>query len=73
MLNVHLIEPLVGLLYTESKARAKNVKQSCGRRAFLFNLLLWFIATGEVMQSVIIWACKPKGTAVGPVCIVFFY
>lgn len=28
MLNVHLIEPLVGLLYTESRAWAKNVKQS---------------------------------------------
>lgn len=34
MLNVHLIEPLVGLLYTESKDWAKNVEQFSGLRAF---------------------------------------
>lgn len=39
MLNVHLIEPLVGLLYTESTAWAKTVKQFSGLLALVFNLL----------------------------------
>lgn len=57
MLNVHSIEPLVGLLYTESNIGAKNAKQFSGLRAFSFNLL-WFIANGEVRQAVMIWAPK---------------
>lgn len=39
MLNVHSIEPLVGLLYTESNVWAKNVEQFSGLRAFSFNRL----------------------------------
>lgn len=39
MLNVHSIEPLVGLLYTESSVWAKHVKQFSALHAFSFNLL----------------------------------
>lgn len=39
MLNVHSLEPLVGLLYTESNVWAKNVQQFSGLRAFSFNRL----------------------------------
>jgi len=39
MLDVHSIEPLVVLLYTENSVWAKNVKQCSGLHVSSFNLL----------------------------------
>lgn len=69
MLNVHLIEPLVGLLYTESRAWAKNVKQSsvC---VHWFNLLFASLRQEEQYSQ---WqVCSEAQGSGSPLCSVFF-
>lgn len=63
MLNVHLIEALVGLLYTESRDWAKTVKGSLSV-SIGFNLLSdslpqeWGTA-GELAECSVLWESSP--------------